>query len=171
MVPELPRGSRSRCPCGRSSGINSLAAFSIIYIYSFQTVFVFLPWTTVECKIMAKKCFSPLTHHIFHLHVDTLQKKNDHVSDNSKTSITPRKEESPIHEEEPDSTGRHVEYFFTCCLFSYPGNFIHNGSFSDHLTSMLKTPTFFCPLSSSFIYRIVYLVFFLEHFKDTINSI
>lgn len=35
LVPELPLGSRSRCPCGRPSGINSLAAFSVIYIYSF----------------------------------------------------------------------------------------------------------------------------------------
>lgn len=93
--------------------------------------------------------------------MQTLYKKNVHIDDNSKTSVTPRKEGSSIHEKTQILWNATVSIYFIIFL-PYLGSVIHNGSFRDHLTSFLKNLTFYCPLSSDLIYPIVYLIHLME---------
>lgn len=67
--------------------------------------------------------------------------------------------------------GSYIEHFIKYSFLPYLGSIIHDSSLSDHITNMLKIPTFFCPLGSGFIYPIVYLIFSLEHYKGTSNSV
>lgn len=158
-----------RCLCGRPSGINSLASFSIICIYSFQTLFVSFPGAQQTVKSWLEKQLS-VTHHGLNLCADPLQKKNSHADENSKTSVTPRKEKSSVHDRKNQILWETtLSIFIIHSLLPYLGSLVHDVSLSDHVTNMLKSPTSFCLLSSGFIYPIVHLIFSLEHYKATSN--
>ena len=116
-----PSGEQEQVSLWQTSGINLLSSFYVIYIYSFQCRFS----QQNVYKIMARKVFfsnNPLYFSLLlfcYQHRNLFEfkiiwfyfnplysssicrqftKKNVHVDDNSKTSITPRKEGSSVRE-------------------------------------------------------------------------
>lgn len=130
----------------------------------------FLPGAQLTVKSWLEKQLS-VTHCDLHLFADPLQKKNRCIDENSKTFATLRKEGSSVHDRKNQILWETIlSIFIICYLFPYLGSLIHDVSLSDHITNMLKSPTFFCPLSSGLMYPIVHLIFSLEHCKGTSHS-